>query len=161
MTAEADDHVPNETGGIVLGYWAADDAVATVLIGPGPGARHWSTGFAPDDAYQDSCLAIEYEGSGRRIEYLGDWHSHPGSSATLSLKDRATLKRIAADPDARCPRPLMLILGGADGWLLGAWILRRRWRWWSDASPIGIRLFAGGARSATHALNPGGATRRL
>lgn len=149
MTVEAEAHAPSETGGIVLGYWAKhDEVVATVLIGPGPDARHWPTGFMPDNAYQEDRLAVEYERSGRRLEYLGDWHSHPSSTPTPSDKDTATMKRIAADPDAGCPRPLMLILGERDGWELGAWILRRRWRWWSFASAVHPRLFMAASGNA-------------
>jgi integrative and conjugative element protein (TIGR02256 family) len=142
LVTVAAEHAPNETGGLLLGYWAnEDEAVGTLLIGPGPNARHLPTGFAPDTEYQERRLANEYARSGRRLEYLGDWHTHPSSDPTPSEKDEGTLKRIAIDPDARCPRPLMVIVGDPDEWVVGVWCLRRRWRLWSVAAPVRARLF--------------------
>src|SRR5690606_23819364 len=103
---------PLETGGILIGYWgAADEALITAVVGPGPNAVHAEDSFVPDHAYHELQVAELYDISGRTEVYLGDWHSHPGSSAYLSYRDRKTLRRIAAEPEARAPRPLMAILG--------------------------------------------------
>jgi hypothetical protein len=65
-----------------------------------------------------------------RVGYLGEWHSHPadvGPSAT----DAATMRRLAADPDAGCPHPLLIIVRRtSDGayWLDAREFSRRRLR---------------------------------
>lgn len=122
MRDEADDHHPNETGGLLLGYWAQEgEAVVTGVVGPGSGASHWLYGFAPDAGYQERELAEAYRASAGQVTYLGDWHTHPGSIAEPSRKDRGTIRRIAAEPEARCPHPLMIILGQRERWQFAAW----------------------------------------
>lgn len=44
------------------------------------------------------------------IEYLGDWHTHPGGRARPSHLDKKTLGDIAAFDAARQPNPVMLIV---------------------------------------------------
>jgi integrative and conjugative element protein (TIGR02256 family) len=134
LTEEADRAAPDETGGILLGYWTGQhgDPVITHAIGPGPGAIHERERFVPDHEFQTLQIARLYEASGRRLQYLGDWHTHPGADAYLSGKDEATLKQIAMHRDARAPKPVMLILAGGPEWLPSAWVAaltsRRLWR---------------------------------
>lgn len=47
----------------------------------------------------------------RRVSYLGDWHTHPTARPIPSFRDLETLGVIAAYSPARCPEPLMAILG--------------------------------------------------
>lgn len=124
MAEEAAARFPAESGGVVMGYWSLPDTVVvTRAIGPGPRAAHSEHGFDPDHEWQLEEIALHYTASNRMETYLGDWHSHPGAErAGLSRKDRATLYRIAADPNARAPRALMLVLiGGPDDWKIAAW----------------------------------------
>src|SRR4051794_35166071 len=103
MIAEANRAYPTETGGILMGYWARPnlEAVVTRVIGPGPNAIHTPVRFVPDTEYQERKIAEVYARSGRLETYLGDWHTHPGSSCgKLSRQDRRTLRRIAGDPAA-------------------------------------------------------------
>jgi integrative and conjugative element protein (TIGR02256 family) len=109
---EAQKMLPNETGGILLGWEHHDrcEIVIVSIIGPGAGAVHAPTAFRPDASWQDQQLAEIYERSGRRVTYLGDWHVHPLGGGALSRRDRRTLHRIATSSEARAPRPLMGIL---------------------------------------------------
>lgn len=124
MTEEAEDAVPRETGGLLLGYIAPASTPEEVLIedvlGPGPGAEHTTRSFVPDSAWQQEQLAAAYEGSGRITTYLGDWHTHPRGVPAPSRRDRRTARVIARLRTSRLPRPLMLILASdADGkWTL-------------------------------------------
>lgn len=121
---EAASFAPNETGGVLMGYWAEHwtEVVITDVIGPGPNAVHHSDEFVPDCDFQESAVAAAYEQSGRLATYLGDWHTHPGGATTLSRKDRRTLRAIARHRDARAPRPLMALLGGCQPrWRLQVW----------------------------------------
>lgn len=108
-----------------MGYWTKDDVVITDVVGPGPNAFHDKHRFYPDSQYQERRVAEIYEQSGRLSTYLGDWHTHPGGSARLSRRDRRTLRAIGRSPDARCDRPVMLVLAGQeDNWVVAVWRLR-------------------------------------
>lgn len=130
MKSEADRSARNETGGILLGYWCDEriDVVITAAIGPGPKAVHRSRSFVPDHRFHESEVARVYLESGRRISYLGDWHSHPGGPLKLSAIDLMTQLRIARSSKARAPMALMLILAGGNPWLAGVWRLGRHHR---------------------------------
>lgn len=98
-----------------MGYQVATRLTITDVIGPGPAAKHERFAFTPDTQWQVERIAELYARSGRRLSYLGDWHTHPLGRPTPSHRDRETLRTISRYPDARCPQPLMLILGGGDG----------------------------------------------
>jgi integrative and conjugative element protein (TIGR02256 family) len=123
MTAEADERAPNETGGVLLGYWssARDTAVVEHVVGPGPRALHRLTEFVPDHGHQASEIARLFRRERGNLDYLGDWHTHPVGPLTLSWKDQFTLRRIAQDGAARAPQPVMLLLAGGSPWRVGAW----------------------------------------
>jgi integrative and conjugative element protein (TIGR02256 family) len=142
MASEADHHAPLETGGALMGYQASDDVVVTTVVGAGPGAVRQHRRFLPDADFQETEIARHYEASRGLDVYLGDWHSHPEGSITLSRLDRRTLGHIAHEPSARCPRPVMLILAGGDPWRWQAW----RWgssrlRWTPAVEPITLRWY--------------------
>jgi integrative and conjugative element protein (TIGR02256 family) len=130
LVNEAERVFPFETGGVLMGYWAKDytEVVITDVIGPGPEARHSISGFVPDYQFQEGEIERVYEESSRLSAYLGDWHTHPLASCYPSFKDKRTLHRIALFPDARCPVPLMIILGGGKDhdWLLQIWKYKSR-----------------------------------
>ncbi len=115
--------LPNETGGVLIGYWLADSegAVITHVVGPGPCPKHGKTTFVPDSLYHESEIARFYEQSGRVNTYLGDWHSHPNSNTRLSFTDRCTLLKIAKHKEARAPTPLMAVIGASDPLTVQVW----------------------------------------
>jgi integrative and conjugative element protein (TIGR02256 family) len=125
VIGEADRHYPDETGGILLGYWVngGKDTVITTLTGPGPRAVHRRNSFTPDYFYQEQRIADGYTTSGRRHTYLGDWHTHPDcSTAELSWKDRRALAEIAVYPEARNRSPVMAIAAGTPAsWITTFW----------------------------------------
>lgn len=114
MVTEARRTDPLESGGILLGWHAADgrDLLAAAMIGPGPDAVHKRTRFEPDSAWQRRELSRVYRDSGRILTYLGDWHSHPGGSDTPSRRDERTARRIARHRSARVREPIMVIVAG-------------------------------------------------
>jgi integrative and conjugative element protein (TIGR02256 family) len=109
---------PNETGGLILGYWASkSEAVVQEITFAGPEAIGGAYSFDPDYEHDAELVAERYANSDGITTYLGDWHSHPNTmNAYLSKKDRAVLKRIAQSPDARAPRPLAMVLAGVDSY---------------------------------------------
>ena len=116
---------PLETGGVLLGYWAAPtEVVVTRAVGPGRHAVHRKTSFVPDHAFHVAEIAGHYERSAGVEVYLGDWHTHPGATVgTPSSKDRSAVKRIAADPEARAPKALTMIVAGKGcSWEPSLWV---------------------------------------
>ncbi len=125
LDASATRWAPLETGGVLLGHSEQGGAELHVyeVVGAGPRARRATHRFDPDTAWQKRQIAARYEDSGRTLEYLGDWHSHPLGGRPSRL-DRDTARRIAAAPNARCRHPLFLIVtSDGDGWRL------RPYRW--------------------------------
>lgn len=115
IKADAKRAHPRETGGVLLGYWAGNQrVVVTDAIGAGPQALHDTVRLLPDSTYHQREVKRRYEESGRRITYLGDWHTHPVGGLSPSWLDRRTLSRIQRDSRARAPDPLMIITSGAE-----------------------------------------------
>lgn len=77
---------PLETGGVLLGYTddeKSGDVVIVAITGPGPGAIHTETTFEPDHDYQAQEIARIYRASQGANAYLGDWHTHPRTTAAV------------------------------------------------------------------------------
>jgi integrative and conjugative element protein (TIGR02256 family) len=126
MFAQAREHAPLETGGMLVGYDGVEplEPVVTFVIGPGPMAEHTLDGFVPDGRWQRAELTRIYAESGGVTTYLGDWHSHPDGAPSPSRKDRRTARRVARSAKARAPRPLTVIAGSIeDEWLIAAYRL--------------------------------------
>lgn len=104
---------PLEVGGVLAGYWNGDSAVITHHIGPGENARHHAWTFAPDYAFHEREIARLYAATQGTTVYLGDWHTHPSGAARLSPLDKRTLRSIAEATEARCSRPLMMLLASS------------------------------------------------
>jgi len=118
MRAAAADAFPNETGGLLMGFVRAGRAEVTTVIGAGPQAVMKRRSFTPDRDWQyEQIDRLFYETDGA-IRYLGEWHSHPSGSTSLSGLDRSLLGEIAEAPAAQCQTPLMALLagGGAEEW---------------------------------------------
>lgn len=150
LEAQASQHSPNETGGVVMGYWVSESVrdgmqvVVTDWIGPGPNAKHRPESFIPDHEYQEEQIARRYAASGRLMTYLGDWHTHPAAPGVMSERDRATMRRIARHGAARVTHPLMIILGHAESWVPRIWVGQHAGRTWglrAPPAPLRIQLF--------------------
>lgn len=136
-----------ETGGLLLGYWGekSKEPVITDIVGPGPKAVHEETHFEPDYDFQEVELNSAYQCSGRKLTYLGDWHTHPKGSGELSDKDIATMARIAEFRKSRTPVPLMLVVVVHPNWTPWLWVGRIKQKYISCpefvVSRIAVTLF--------------------
>jgi integrative and conjugative element protein (TIGR02256 family) len=133
---EADRSYRNETGGVLIGYWADDrNVVITAMAGPGPDAVHGRYSYEHDHVWEAEQIAVEYGRSGRAHVYLGDWHTHPdASSGRLSGTDRRALRQVLNSSEARLHQTLMLVLfGEPQEWQADLWIAKlgptSAWRW--------------------------------
>jgi integrative and conjugative element protein (TIGR02256 family) len=103
---------PLETGGMLIGYKDIyKNLVITNLIEAGPNALRFDNMFMPDGKYQQNELSKIFIETNGVHTFLGDWHSHPNSSAYMSELDLKTIKEIANSKAARTPNPIFLIFG--------------------------------------------------
>jgi integrative and conjugative element protein (TIGR02256 family) len=88
-------HRESETGGILVGRKVAGDFVVPFVVGGGPGAERSWGGFAPDSAWQQEFLDFLFKRFD--LDYLGDFHRHPGRFDRPSRTDWKTARRIVSD----------------------------------------------------------------
>lgn len=121
--AHATSHLPQETGGVLLGYWhSSREVVVTCMTHAGPAAIHKRRSYTPDYEFDEQWVARAYKDSRGTTVYLGDWHSHPQTETPyLSSKDKRALRRIACSDLARAPTPLSLVLAGERTWTAAIW----------------------------------------
>lgn len=114
---------PNETGGILLGYYDFNiDAVIVVAGLPAPpdsqGTPH---SFKRGVAGQIEALQEAAKRTGGMVSYIGDWHSHPpGYSAAPSQDDLIQLAHLALGMADDGLPAVQLIIGECDIQILQA-----------------------------------------
>jgi integrative and conjugative element protein (TIGR02256 family) len=127
LTAQANEHRPHETGGMLIGWRIGEDIVVAGTIDGGPRARRERDSFEADGEWQERQLAAIYRESARTLTYLGDWHSHPRGRGRPSAQDRETAALVADAAEARAPEPLTMILARRAGrWRPRCYVYARR-----------------------------------
>lgn len=117
---------PLETGGVLLGRSLEDGTrIISAVINAGHNSKATSATFEPDYEWQQKALNQAFT-ENPDLEYLGDWHSHPGGRVLPSSTDVQLLTTIRAEPLAQCPNPLMLICGGRRVWVSRAFAFTAR-----------------------------------
>ena len=105
--------LPREVGGLLFGTYPDSCSVhVTDVIMCAPGGLCDFERTTPDP---DAVKTLWDRG----VHYVGDWHSHPHASPHPSSTDISTLIETANDPAAKCPAPIVLIVGDWDS-LTGA-----------------------------------------
>jgi len=99
-----------ETGGVLIGSYSSDLSTAVVARATAPpsDSRAGATWFERGTAGMDKLLEDAWTTG---LHYLGEWHYHPGGAPTASCGDRAQMRKIASDKEARCTTPILVILG--------------------------------------------------
>lgn len=104
-----------ETGGALIGAWERGlDGRLSVRVeratGPGPDASHSVSFFSPDlDHYRRRVAYYRQHG----LDYLGEWHKHPGAFDSLSSVDMSTARELMRDEG--WPMLLLPIVNVVDG----------------------------------------------
>lgn len=100
-----------ETGGILIGYEVDPQTVKIARVSPpGPGAVHRRYFFSRDTRFLQRYLDDAQDRSGRREDYVGEWHVHPSLEAPPSYVDRRALFRIARRGNYALSNPILLIV---------------------------------------------------
>lgn len=89
-------HGPNESGGVLPGRKMGEEFIVPFSIGAGPRAARTPVHFSPDSSRQQVVLDFLFERFA--VDYLGDWHRHPGAYDQPSEHDVRTARRIVTDP---------------------------------------------------------------
>jgi integrative and conjugative element protein (TIGR02256 family) len=145
LATEAPSRHPQETGGVLIGYWADPNTVViSASVGPGPDSIHGRYTYEHDHVWEASQIALHYTRSGRSETYIGDWHTHPdAASGVLSSTDRRSLRRVLGAREARLSRSLMMVLfGHPNQWHADIWLAEfehAAWRWRPKLSITSVR----------------------
>lgn len=100
-------HRGTETGGILVGRQHDDSLLVPFVIDAGPSARRAHAEFSPDDQFQQPILDFLFEQL--RLDYLGDWHRHPGLMDRPSAHDWRTARRIVESEEWQKPSAIFPI----------------------------------------------------
>ena len=120
-----------EAGGILLGYRRGSHLHVTSATSPQPRDRQSRFRFRRcDPAHQDLAL-LQWKASGNRVDYLGEWHTHPVSDPTPSSLDLAEWKKIYGRKNCNM---LFLIAGTANAFWLGVG-MSKHFSWATAANP--------------------------
>ena len=115
--------LPNETGGILLGYFdLANDSIYVVDVMPEPSDSQGDrTGFTRGVDGLDGAVRVASSRTAGIVGYIGEWHSHPpGSAAQPSSADDYQLAHLALELHRDGFPALMLIVGEhEEQWLVG------------------------------------------
>lgn len=99
---------PNEAGGVLIGVFGDGRPWVSRVIRIIPAHRPWPDRFVIPPGLTPAIVA-EQRNRDCRLGYLGDWHTHPADVAA-SGTDRASLIRVAADPQAGVVHPLLVVV---------------------------------------------------
>lgn len=102
-----------ETGGILIGRYSDNRAVAIVeqVTGPPPDSHHYFARFLRGVVGLQELLNRLWRKKEKKY-YLGEWHYHSLSIPTPSDDDIAQMNHIAASEKYACPEPILLIVAG-------------------------------------------------
>ncbi len=99
-----------ETGGALVGYLSQDNCViVTDACGPGPRAELKRYSVLIDGKYTSAFCNRIFEESGGRLDYVGDWHRHPGWSLSTSPQDLDAMVTIKESNCCSIPFPITAI----------------------------------------------------
>lgn len=136
MRVVSDTGYPYEVGGILVGVTALGRPWITHAVSVPSSRQSRCRYLLPTGA---RLLAVdEIRRTDSRIGYLGDWHSHTSDVGPSSL-DLRCLGRLAEDPEAGCPGPLLIVVRRREaGYSLDA-------RVWTPRGARPIRLVDAGS----------------
>jgi integrative and conjugative element protein (TIGR02256 family) len=104
--------IPNETGGIIVGFYSFshDYGIVTGISSPPTDSRNGRIWFQRGLSGLQSWL--ERLWGTKRHYYIGEWHFHPFAEPNPSKTDINQLEQISSSKSYRCPEPVLIIIGG-------------------------------------------------
>jgi integrative and conjugative element protein (TIGR02256 family) len=119
--------LPNETGGVLIGFYDQSFQMAEVVRATEAPAdsRSGPTWFHRGVEGLQSMLDGLWKR--QRHYYIGEWHFHPFGSPVPSAVDINQLREIANSTRYNCPEPILFIIGGdpQSAWSARAFVFER------------------------------------
>jgi integrative and conjugative element protein (TIGR02256 family) len=117
-------HLGTEIGGLLPGRAVDDAFVVPFSIPAGPGAKKTPVRFSPDCGWQQ--VFLDFLFARFAVDYLGDWHRHPGHFDRPSAQDLRTARHIVNDPGWDVSQALfpIAVIDGAEV-RIRAYLMRR------------------------------------
>lgn len=106
IVEESSRRYPAETGGMLIGRWGEEGLSIEKATGPGPNAKHSPWGFRRDGDHSQVALDEIVRASEGKIDYVGEWHSHPANHG-LSTKDTTAMRWIASNEKYAIAQPVL------------------------------------------------------
>ena len=98
---------PRETGGVLAGVLTHGSRPWVTHAVEIRSAKATGTSYeVPPGARRKAIARLRRQDL--RLGYLGEWHVHP-ANVEPSTVDTTTIRRLAADPESGCERPLLVV----------------------------------------------------
>lgn len=110
MIRLAKEFYPNEFGGILTGIKEKNCWIITDIEVPTKYESNKSN-FVRYPNFLNDYLQKIFDISNSKIEYLGEWHTHPNGSTQFSSQDLLSMRDIAENSEINNRTPLLIILG--------------------------------------------------
>jgi integrative and conjugative element protein (TIGR02256 family) len=105
-----------EAGGILIGSYRGPHVEILHCTVPLPtDGRYWGLFDRRDPGHREDAMRRWHE-SGRKLTYVGEWHTHPEPIPFPSCIDKTTWKRAAKRNRVG---PTVFIIRGTEGWWWG------------------------------------------
>lgn len=105
-----------ESGGILLGYRRGKHLHIVAATTPQPGDQRMRFRFSRRDQYHQKVAMRQWDMSDKRMDYIGEWHTHPETEPTPSSLDMSEWEKICC---ARKISMVFLIVGWTGAFWLG------------------------------------------
>lgn len=109
IKAITNSHYPNEFGGVYIGYKSELEFIITNILIPDE-FKNGKTIFERHPGTLNERLSEIHKTSNGKIQYLGEWHSHPDGPTTPSDTDIIAMKEISEDEKINIDKPLLMII---------------------------------------------------
>jgi integrative and conjugative element protein (TIGR02256 family) len=105
----------SESGGILLGYRRGAHLHVTMATAPQAADRGWRYLFKRAARHHQEIALCQWAASGRTMDYLGEWHTHPEACPSPSATDLDEWRKICSQR----PAPMVFAIMGWSGemWL--------------------------------------------
>ncbi|MEN8185510.1 MAG: ThiF family adenylyltransferase [Bacteroidota bacterium] len=101
-------HYPKEFGGVFVGFKSEVGFIITNILVPDE-YKNGRTIFVRHPGALNERLREIHDITNGKIQYLGEWHSHPDGPTTPSNTDINAMKDIAKDKKVNVDKPLLMI----------------------------------------------------
>lgn len=102
-------HYPNEFGGVFIGYKSDENFIITNILIPDE-YKNGKNIFVREPGTLNERLSEIHTTTNGKIQYLGEWHSHPDGPTNPSSTDINAMKEIAKNKNINIDKPLLMIV---------------------------------------------------